>query len=98
MLGPAAQWGAQNGGGTVEDARAHPEEVEIDVRHGEDRPQERDALRLWKPREQDAEYEEAVKDLQEVDAALDEDDLGQGVGRQDEGEWLLPLHGWPSDQ
>ena len=51
------------------------EEVEVDVGDGEDRLQQGDALRLREPREQDADGDEALVEREEVEAALDDDDL-----------------------
>jgi len=42
------------------------EEVQVDVRHGEDRAEEGDALRLREPAEQDPQREDAAVDAQEA--------------------------------
>ena len=49
------------------------EEVEVGIGHGEDRLQERHALRLRKPREQDADGDQALVESEEVEATLNHD-------------------------
>eukprot|EP00315_Gephyrocapsa_oceanica_P009157 CAMPEP_0185283884 /NCGR_PEP_ID=MMETSP1363-20130426/741_1 /TAXON_ID=38817 /ORGANISM="Gephyrocapsa oceanica, Strain RCC1303" /LENGTH=165 /DNA_ID=CAMNT_0027879563 /DNA_START=146 /DNA_END=644 /DNA_ORIENTATION=- len=68
------------------------EEVEVHVRDGEDGTEERDALRLRHPREQDAERDDAAVQAQEVEAAVNEK-LACGAVTDDERERRASAHG-----
>jgi hypothetical protein len=76
---------------------AYAEEVEVDVGGGEDGAEEGDPLRLREPREEDAHGQDRLVEHEEVDAALDDDNLADRVGREDEGEWALAPDGGARD-
>mmetsp|Transcript_21689 Transcript_21689/g.48866 ORF Transcript_21689/g.48866 Transcript_21689/m.48866 type:complete len:115 (+) Transcript_21689:721-1065(+) len=47
----------------------------LDIRHGEDGTQQRDGLRLGKPREQDAQGDQPRIEAEEVDPAINQNDF-----------------------